>query len=37
MAAILGHNFHLRHRCKEIKEIKHRKIIRACAAREVAM
>jgi hypothetical protein len=37
MAAILGHNFHLRDRCKEIKEIKHRKIIKACVALEAAM
>jgi len=37
MAGILGHSFHLRHRCKEIKEIKHRKIIRACVALEAAM
>jgi hypothetical protein len=37
MAVMWGLSFHLRHRCKEIKEIKHRKIIRACAALEEAM
>jgi hypothetical protein len=36
MAGIWDHKFHLRHRCKEIKEIKHRKIIKACVVLEVA-
>jgi hypothetical protein len=33
---MLDISYHLRHRCKEIKEIKHRKIIKACVALEVA-